>query len=295
MQFCLAALPADPDLGIVYFLLDDMTADNLLDMMICHRAKLDFKKYTAGVPSREDRARITESTDWLQKNVSPRMLTFDKTNLPADEYGYGLNTARMQNQCINKFIEHTNVKRVMVVIDMFDDMPLPRVMYDDPNYDPPEDHVRQIGAIETNPGPWRLQQVRELSALAGDEWPVVVLAKLRKPLNKNDEPTIADLLGGVDLGYKAKRIIFLVPDAPPNAGSKSAVVPVALCVSKGRFGRCVRLPLSFHYAQFRFEEVHRPAQNAGKQTNKAPVPARKPAKATSQAPATVDPLAGMKP
>src|SRR3954454_20337346 len=53
-QWCLAALKHDPELAVLYFTLDDLSADDLLDQLICHEARVDHKKYVSGKVSRTE-------------------------------------------------------------------------------------------------------------------------------------------------------------------------------------------------------------------------------------------------
>jgi hypothetical protein len=55
----------------------------------------------------------------------------------------------------------------------------------------------------------------------------------------------------------AKKIILLAPDVKRK--TTSSTVPMTLHVSKGRHGKCVRLPVVFHFQQFRFAETEHAA------------------------------------
>jgi len=294
VQFLLAALQHDPELVVIHYLLDDMTCDDLDDMLVCHVAKVDYKKYESASLSREEQKRIEVALKWLHDEIQPRKRTLALGN--HDPTGYGLTKEKMVDH-ITRFRRYSRAKRAMVIIDMFDDMAIPELEYD-PNMDISKEFIHYIRRIEADPGRWRLQQILGLSTWSQDAIqggvPILVLAKLRKPLHKNDEPRIADLLGSVDLGYKAKRIFFLVPETPLTANS--AVVPVSLCVKKGRFAQCIRLPLSFHHTQFRFEEAHAPlSKDADNNGSKAKTKRNGSAKTKGQPSAIIDPFAGMQP
>jgi hypothetical protein len=81
------------------------------------------------------------------------------------------------------------------------------------------------------------------------------LAKIRKSGSAHHEPALDDLLGGVELAYKANTILFLVP----KSDAEGLTTPVSLRVMKARHGQTTTIPLLFHHAQSRFDEAA-PAQ-----------------------------------
>jgi hypothetical protein len=274
-QFLLAGLRADPELAVLYFLLDEMSADDLFDQLICYVAKVDHRPYVTGPLTTEERVRVRDAMRWYRTTVAPRMLTVDKS--PCDSEGLGFLSHVIMRDYVSKLLKRTQPSRLMIVIDMFEDLPLP--------VKGPTKHIEQVWK---DPCAWRLDQVMALftwtQKICSDGWPILVLAKLRKLVQGHVEPTLDDLLGGVALGYKAKRVFFLTPNCPTEEGS--AAVPVTLRVMKGRHGRTVSLPLLFHHTQFTFKEASGdPAATA--KTRKPRV--RKPG---ANAP-PLDPLAGL--
>jgi hypothetical protein len=283
-QFCLAALRRDPKLAVVYFLLDNMTPDDLFDQITCNEARVDYKEYVGGELSDEERKKVQAATTRLRKGILRRMVTV--TGFRAD--GRGLTGERMFNFCAS-FMRQVGATRVMPVIDMLEDIQLPHLTGDDH-----KEFLAYVRGVEAQAEEWRLRQVVELSARSDSVieggWPVLVLAKLRKSLARHEEPQLEDLLGGVALSYKAQRVFFLVPD--PSARADAAVAPVTLLIQKARHGQAVRFPLSFYHTQFRFEEAPGRAPAAGGKAARAPKGNKAANKEASQ-PQRVNPLAGM--
>jgi hypothetical protein len=120
-----------------------------------------------------------------------------------------------------------------------------------------------------------------------------VLAKLRKSSAWQEEPGIEDLLGSVELGYKAARVFFLVPD--PSGETDAPVVPVTLVAKKGRRGRSIRLPLLFHHAQFRFREARNLPIGGNDKKERRGRGGKKPTEGRAGQSRGIDPLAGLEP
>lgn len=249
-QMCLAALRANPDLAVAYLLMDDMPQDELFDQLVCYEARIDRDKYLKGQLSAGEQKEVDAAINRLGEEVQPRMTTFTRFS---NEHGRGLSGQAIFKTC-HEFMEQVGAKRVLVVLDMFNDLPHPKATgaWD-------EDVLPTIRRIESDLDRWRLEQVLELRRLSErvcpGGWPVLALCELRKPTSqREEEPSVDDLLGGVELSYKAKRIFFLVPDSKADAGKPT--VPMTLVVKKARHARLSRVPLLFHHTQFRFEEAN---------------------------------------
>ena len=249
-QISVAALRSDRELAVAYHLMDDMTQFDLFDQILCSEARVDYGSYTAGSLTKDEQGRVEAAIIRLRQDVFPRMRTFD---LFPNERGWGLSGQLIFAAC-RQFMGQVGAKRVLVVLDMFNDMPHPKASA---GWD--EEVLSTVRRAESDPDRWRLEQLLELRRLSHGVtpggWPVLALCELRKPTSQRDEdPTVEDLLGGVELTYKAKRVFFLVPD--PRADARKPVVPVTLVVKKARHAQLNRLPLRFHHTQFRFEEVN---------------------------------------
>ena len=286
-QICLAALQHDPTLAVVYWLLDQMTEDDLFDQLICHRARVDHRTFVDGKLSPEEQGRVESAVDWLRKCIWPRMLTLDSP-LP-DKHGFGLSSERMFNKC-RGFMEQVGARRLLVVIDMLDDMPIPWVVGTET-----DEYVREVHRIEAEPDRWRLQQVLALNDMAKETslggWPILAICKLRKSLSRREEPSLDDLLGSVQLAYKAARVLFLIPE--DSRAATADVVRVTLVCKKGRHARPIRLPLDFHHTQFRFAEAKgSPRVSSGGKSASGRATREEQERHTRRA-ARLDPLAGM--
>jgi hypothetical protein len=291
IQFCLAALERHPKLAVVYYLLDEMSADDLTDQLICHVAQVDYQPYVRGTLTDAERKRVEAATGYVRKDILTRMLTV--AELLPDKEGLGLTRSIMNNHHAAQLLRHTGADRLLVVVDMFEDIPVPRVV----NCDDPPHYLARVRQIEQDPGPWRLQQLLGLSAFSQAQcrggWPILALTKLRKAIARGAEPTLDDLLGGVELGYKATQVFFLLPEH--EVATAAPVVPVTLAGLKARHGQSFRLPLSFYHSQCRFEEAG--VSGCGRDQKK-----RDPQRAGQEAASRVggkksafDPLAGKRP
>jgi len=264
-QISIAALRNDPKLAVDYYLMDNMVQDELFDQIICSEARIDHANYTGGKLSSDEQKRVKEVTARLQKEVLFRMRINDRIS---NQDGLGLEGWRIFDFC-QALMEQVGAERVLVVLDMLNDLPHPNMSG---NW--PKEYHPNIRRIESDPDRWRLEQLLELRKLSekicDGGWPVLALCQLRKQYSQREEdPTIEDLLGGVNLGYKAQQVYFLLPD--PKADPRKPVVPVTLAIMKARFGQTIRLPLQFHHTQFRFEEV-----NSTSSDNSGSVKRRKP-------------------
>ena len=268
---------------VVYYLLDNMSRDDFFDQLVCWEARVDYANYEKGKLSEEDQKRVEAATVRLQKEILPRMRT-----LEADAHG-GCFQGDWMFRCCRKFIEQVGAERILVVLDMFDNLPLPKLRDDVDSRS--DSTVRRIHAA---PDDWRREQVLQLSQLSRtahrDGWPILILAKLRKALGRYEEPEIEDLLGCVELGYAAQRVFFLVPSRMEDPGSP--VVSSTLVIKKARHARSCRIPLRFYHTQFRLEEAA-----AVDEGSKRRVAAKKDGKAapnkTTSSSSKLDPLAGL--
>jgi hypothetical protein len=89
--------------------------------------------------------------------------------------------------------------------------------------------------------------------------------RLRKKTSRHHEPEIEDLLGCVNLGYKAKNILLL--DSSPVGEVDPQVVPTTLLIKKSREGKSGSLSLDFFPEQFRFAESKQAGSKIGCKKN----------------------------
>ncbi len=283
-QTCIAALRHDQKLAVVYFLMDDnMTWDDLFDQMVCSEARVDYKKLTEGILSLEEKKTINNAIGRLKQEVMPRMVILDGFQ---NEHGRGVTGEDIFTFCQDS-MRQVGAERVLVVLDMLNDLPHPKVSG---NWE--VDWLPTIRRIEGDPDRWRLEQVVDLEdrsrRVCPGGWPILALCQLRKLEGKGREPDLDDFLGGVALGYKCKRAFILIRDT--NAGPCKSVVPVTLVTKKARHGEMIRLPLLFHHTQFRFEEVKTSTRQGNKTTRKE---SRSTSENRSASSSSFDPLAGM--
>jgi DnaB-like helicase C terminal domain len=277
------ALRHDPKLAAVYYAMDDMTEDDLLDQMVCREAGVDHETLVGEQMSQEEKGKVNAALATLREDVQRRMRTLD--HFPNKD-GRGESGEDIFGFC-HRFMRQVGAERVLVVLDMLNDLPHPRASG---SWD--EEYLPSIRRIEGDPDRWRLEQVvdlreRSLEVCPGG-WPILALCKFRKSVPIGKEPEIEDILGSVDLAYKAMRVFFLVPD--PEADPEAPVVGVTLAIKKGRHADMVRLPLLFHRSHFRLEEAKGPTEGGKKAGKKAP----RPSSAKQATPsAAFDPLAGM--
>jgi hypothetical protein len=284
-QMCLAALRSDQKLAVVYYLLDDMTEDDLFDQMLCFEAGVDHAKFVSGQLSAAEHAEVKSASSRLQKEIWARMHIIAHIE---DRYGQGVTGENIYDRC-RYFMSLVGAERAMPVLDMFNDLPHPR---DSHRWE--EDHRAILRRIESDPDRWRLEQILKLRDLSQKDcpggWPILALCQLRKPSSYREEPEVEDMLGGVDLGYKAKRVFILIPDATANPSKP--VMPVTLVVKKARHATSERLPLLFRHTQFRFAEMKDSTQQGSKAGKKGSRPA---SESRPKSSSSFDPLAGMEP
>lgn len=283
-QASIAALRHDPKLAVVYYLLGGTTADELSDLMLCCESRMGYKKLLEEQLSESDRGKVNGALGRLREDALPRLSIRDTFR---NEHGRGLCGEDIFNTCL-RFMKQVRAERVLVVLDMLNDLPHPEASgsWDD-------DWLPAVRRIEADPDRWRMDQVTELRTrsehVCPGGWPVLALCQLRKWESKGREPDLDDILGGVRLGHKAKQVFILVPELA-TASSKSATVPVKLHIAKARQSDMGCLPLLLHRAQCRFEEAKVPSNKGSQAGGKSSRPASK-CDVMSSSP--VDPLAGL--
>src|SRR5207247_55925 len=157
-------------------------------------AGVDHKAFVTGHLSKTESDRVESAIRRLEKEIWPRMRTIADIE---DRDGSGWTSQRLFRDC-NGFRKQVGATRVMAVFDMFDDLPVPKSVRNSS-----EEHGEFHRKIEIDADDWRLQQILELSRLSKRAvqggWPIILIGKLRKSVARNQEPTIDDLLGGVEL------------------------------------------------------------------------------------------------
>jgi replicative DNA helicase len=260
IQICLAALKTDPHLGVAYILGDNMSADDVVDQAICQVAQVDYQNYVTSALTTANQVKLAKATDWLRNKIGPRMGIINK--LPAGNRG--CSHEQMFELCAG-LEQRIGASRLLVIIDMFDNIPLPRIMGGES-----ELWKTEVARIVSDPDRWRLEQIVNLSAESRDRcqggWPILVLAKIRKSGSANHELALDDLLGGVELAYTANTILFLLP----KRDAEGSTTPISLRVMKARHGQTTTIPLLFDHAQSRFDEAVSPAQGKRVESTRKP-------------------------
>jgi replicative DNA helicase len=150
LQIAVAGLLADPELGVVYCALDDVSTDDIWDQILCNQARLDHRKLESLEWPPAEQGRIDAANERLSASVRPRMLT-----LVPSLYSYeGLPYSRLIGAS-RDLMKAAKVSRVLLVIDLLQNMPVVSAPWDD--HPTVTEHVRRALA---DPDRWRMEQIR---------------------------------------------------------------------------------------------------------------------------------------
>jgi hypothetical protein len=246
-QIALTALQHDPQLAVAYHVFDDLTKDDLLNQLLCSLGKLTLDELDDSSLSDEKAAAHDDAQDLLFNSLSPRLDV-----LKSSDYASWFNAPSLFGRCSSLALS-CGATRVLTIIDMLDDMPLPKRSVRDG-----KEVASLIRDIRRMPDEWRLEQLQQFrDATLLDYpggWPMIVVSKVRKARNPGQRLCIKDILGRVETGYFAKQILLMEVDSSRESDDNK--VPILLSAAKARHGTTTELSLDFHFRQFRFEEAH---------------------------------------
>lgn len=247
MQVCLHALQADETLGVVYAAFDGVSLQYVFDQRLCHLAQIDYWRFASGAMSSDERSRLSRAQDQLIK-LARRMHTVSQPQVDEQGAWRGFFAGS-----VIQLVRQERLKRVLLVVDMLQNVPLMRP----PDSDEPV-HWDEFRRAVADPDHWRLEQIRlfhQQTLVNGPEgWPILLVSETRKPEHGQAELKIQDLLGSVGHGYLAHSVLLLYPSGA-KAGDNGPI-PMTLRVAKARGGQRTDIPLSFHHGQFRFVEAN---------------------------------------
>ena len=265
VQTTLAGMEADHSLATLWCSLDDTSADDVRDMMVCHLARVDYRKFESRVLDDAEKRRVKDAFEKLRGNIWNRTRIVDRqqlrTEFTTDEYGYtqGMDWRWIWKSAV-RLANRLALPRVLTVVDLFQKMPLPRYQRKDR---PPE---------LADADQYRLDQLLEFRTetkkVCPDGWPVIAISELRKKQGTGPRTLKSDdVYGPADLAYEATQMLLLEPNDDFDSASRS--IPTELRLAKVRRAQRGTIPLIFHHSQFRFDvagdaDVARGASNDGR-------------------------------
>ena len=256
------ALQTQDDLGVIYYSLD-MPKTVLYDRLLCQEAGVDFGELIKEQRAEDARTKLNEADKRLVKDILPRLRIIERISIDVSNPSAFGAESRQQVlwevivEDLKQLIVATAVENVLVIVDYFQLLPVPRDV---------------LGGLEADF--YRvaaLQRVQNWSRTNDDPigFPILAITEVRKGESGRTELNSSDLMGSARLAYSAESVLLL---EPTKEGNEGPVVPITLNIAKARDGSArTKINLLFEHTKSRFSEA--PAPRSPKKGTKAKGPA----------------------